>query len=177
LNSGTSPLFHYLEELYYFFSKPYLDDSEFFSFQTLGQLKQLVGFVKGKGCRRFVENKEFGLHGERLGYLHHLLLGDAQIAYKDLRADVHIEVLQERSDLLVLSWPVQDGEVDSLPELPSEKYIFGYAHEVHKFELLIYRGNPEVLRVTGTVDLYLFPFEFDISFVFSASTGYDLDQR
>ena len=60
----------------------YVDDADALGLQIADDLVQLIDLAATERRRRLVHDDELGVHGERLGDLDHLLLGDAERTYQ-----------------------------------------------------------------------------------------------
>ena len=81
----------------------------------------------GQGGGGFIHNEHLAVHGQGLGYLHHLLFRQGQISYPAPGVNVSRIQLRQLFLCIRIHFP-EINEVSHLPGLMGHIYIF---HDIH----------------------------------------------
>ena len=138
-------------------------------------VEQHVDLPVGQRRGGLVHDEHPRIDGQRLGHLHHLLLGHAQIPHQLVGVDVHAQLVQQLLGLVVHPAPVHLEAV--LHQLTAHEDVLRHRQLLGQVQLLIDGGDVQRLGVLGGVDLHLLPVEQDLALVLGVSAGEDLHQR
>src|SRR5690606_8390460 len=100
--------------------------------------------------------QDTGVLRQRLGDLHHLLLGDAEAVHRQARVDVETDALQHAARLDIDA-PAIDGAGNAPGKLPAQKDVLGDVEIGDEGEVLEDDGDAEPARIRGRGDLDRLP--------------------
>ena len=127
-----------------------VDDADPARGQAAHGREQLADLRLREGRGRLVHDQHARLRGQRLGHLHHLLLGDAQRLHRRARVEAHAQPLEQRARLRHQAAPVHHAAAG---RLPAEEDVLGRGELRHEVELLVDGADAELLRVARARDL------------------------
>ena len=142
--------------------------------QVAGDAEELVDLGLGERRRRLVHDQDVRVVGQRLGDLHHLLLGDGEPGHARRRVELQVELLEQLGGLAVERPVVQQ---DAAARLPPDEDVLGHGQVAHEVQLLVDDADAEVLGGARRGDLHLAALDPDRAGVPLVDPGEDLHQR
>lgn len=143
----------------------------------MDHLEEVFDFVGREHCRRLIHDDDSGIERQRLGDLHHLLLGYAQAFDNGFGSDLDIEFGQDLARLPEELSAVDDAEAAIEQRLAPEKDVLRHAHLGHQVELLVDGADPELLRVVRTADMHRRALEQNLARIGRINAGKHFDKR
>ncbi len=126
------------------------DDAEALVAEPLDQVEHLGGLLHAEGGGRLVEHHDLRRADQRAGDRHHLALTAGQRGDRDPHAgDADGEGVQQRAGPLLHRDLVEDGEA---PDLPAEEEVADDIEVVAERQVLVDRGDAQLLGVLRPVD-------------------------
>ena len=135
------------------------------------EILDLAGGERGGGL---VHDEDARVHGKGLGDLHHLLLGDGQVAHDRAGGDVDFEPPQHLGGL-GLHLPLAQHHAAHL--LAAQEHVFGHGEVAAHVELLVDDGYARGLRLLGGEVPVGLALDLHIAAVAGVDAAQDLHQR
>ena len=151
-----------------------VDDGDPLLLQRLDDVEQGLQLMPRQHRGRLVHDHDLRVHQQRLGDLHQLLLGHAEIHH--LLADVHLHPNARQGRLGLLSHlPPMHSPPHGTRRSPQGD-VLGDAHIGKQIEFLIDDAHPQGQCITRIADLHLLALDLDLSLIRLVVPGQDLDQ-
>ncbi len=121
--------------------------------EVLDDLEQRLGLAFGQRGGRFVEDEYPGVQGQRLGDLHHLLLGHRQLGHRGAGADGHAQAGQAGFGVRLHLASVDQAEAH---RLAGQEDVFRHREVGHQVEFLVNDGDADMLGFRHGLEVPLF---------------------
>ncbi len=123
-----------------------VDDADAAGLERAHEVEQPAHLGGAQGRRRLVHDDEARLDRQRAGDLHHLLVGDAEVAHQPSRLDRKAEPVER-----LARGPERGGPVDEArgPGLAADHDVLGDAERRDQRELLVDGDDALALRLVG----------------------------
>ena len=150
------------------------DDGRALIAQFAGDGVEVLALALGERGGRLVHDEYLRVHGQRLGDLHQLLLGDGERADRRGGAEIRAHNVEQLFRLAVGARPVDEGA--SL-ELVADEYVLRHRQVGIGCGVLVDGGDAVLLGDDGVAHDHLLALEDDLAAVRLMHAGQRLDER
>ena len=151
-----------------------VDDAMVRGAQVPDDAEEILDLARGERGGGLIHDEDARVHGKRLGDLHHLLLGDGQIAHHRAGGDVDLEPAQHFGGLCL---HLALAEHHAAHLLTAQEHVFCHGEVAAHVELLVDDGHACGLRLLGGEVAIRLALDFHVAAVAGVDAAQDLHQR